>query len=156
MMIHIFIPHFLFNPPELCCRKVEIDEQTAIHEARFLFVIFDLISRCCESNAFIGQLVVSIRGRVPRDAGEHIGQPGLRIDVVKLGGDDEAVQQCGPLATAIGTGEQPGLAAEGQPAQRPIGGVVAEADPAIVEEAAEGGPALEHVVHGGCEVGVAR
>jgi hypothetical protein len=32
--------------------------------------------------------------------------------------------------------------------QRSFGGVVREADAAIVQEACEGGPALEHIVHG--------
>ena len=41
------------------------------------------------------------------DARENIGEPGLRIDVVHLGGDDEAVQDGGALAAAIGTGEEP-------------------------------------------------
>jgi len=39
------------------------------------------------------------------DAAQHVGQPGLRIDVVELGGGDQGVHRRGPLATAIGTGE---------------------------------------------------
>ena len=74
------------------------------------------------------------------DAGEHVGEPGLGIDVVELGGDDQAVQERRRAAAAIGAGEQPGLAAESQAAQRPLGGVVGEADPAVVEEAGEGRP----------------
>ena len=74
------------------------------------------------------------------DAGEHVGQPGLGIDVVELGGDDQAVEEGGALAAAIGAGEQPGLAAESQAAQRPFGGVVGETDPAVLEEAREGRP----------------
>ena len=54
----------------------------------------------------------------------------------------------GALAAAIGAGEEPCLSAEGDAAQRAFGGVVGQADPAVVEEAGEGGPALEHVVHG--------
>ena len=41
------------------------------------------------------------------DAGEHVGQPSLGVDIVELGGDDEAVQEGGALAAAIGAGEQP-------------------------------------------------
>lgn len=37
---------------------------------------------------------------------------------------------------------------QGDAAQRSFGGVVAEADPAIVEEAGKVGPAPEHVIHG--------
>ena len=41
------------------------------------------------------------------DAGEDVGQPGLRIDTIDLGGDDQAVQRRRPLSAAIGTGKQP-------------------------------------------------
>ena len=40
------------------------------------------------------------------DAGEDVGQPRLRIDIVQLGGDEEAVEDCGALAAAVGAGEQ--------------------------------------------------
>ena len=72
------------------------------------------------------------------DAGEHVGEPGLRIDVVELGRVDQRVHDRGALAAAIGAGEQPGLAAEGNAAQRSLGGVVGQADAAVVEEAGEG------------------
>lgn len=42
------------------------------------------------------------------------------------------------FAAAIGTGEQPGPASQGNAAQRAFGGVVAEGDAAVVEEAGEG------------------
>jgi hypothetical protein len=35
------------------------------------------------------------------DAGQDVGEPGLRIDVVHLGGDDQAVHHGGALAAAI-------------------------------------------------------
>ena len=41
------------------------------------------------------------------DPSQDIGQPGLRIDIVQLGGDDQAVHQGRPVAAAIGAGEQP-------------------------------------------------
>src|ERR1700687_3990594 len=44
--------------------------------------------------------------QVPTDPGTHVGQPGLRIDIVHLGGDDQAVHRGGALPAAIGTGEQ--------------------------------------------------
>jgi hypothetical protein len=40
--------------------------------------------------------------------------------------------------------------------RRPLGGVVGEADPSVFEEAREGGPALEHVIHRLGDVTVAR
>ena len=33
------------------------------------------------------------------DARQDIGQPGLRVDIVELGGSDEAVDDSGPLGT---------------------------------------------------------
>ena len=41
------------------------------------------------------------------DAGKHIGEPSLRVDVVELGGGDEGVHRRGALAAAVGAGEQP-------------------------------------------------
>jgi hypothetical protein len=41
------------------------------------------------------------------DAGEHVGEPGLRIDVVEARGLDQRVHHGGALAAAIGAREQP-------------------------------------------------
>ena len=90
------------------------------------------------------------------DAGEHVGEPGLRIDVVHLDGDDQRVHKRGSFAAAVGAGEQPGLAAERIAAQRAFGGVVGQAVPVILEEAGKARPSLEHVIHGRGEWGVAR
>jgi hypothetical protein len=49
------------------------------------------------------------------DAGQHIGEPGREIDVVELGGDDQAVEQHGALTTTMGAGEQPGLRPSAKP-----------------------------------------
>ena len=45
--------------------------------------------------------------------GEHIGKPGLRIDVVELGGGDQGVEGGGAAAAFVGAGEGPVLAADG-------------------------------------------
>jgi hypothetical protein len=87
---------------------------------------------------------------------EDIGEPGLRIDAVESGGADQAVHDGGMLAAAIGSGEQPGLAAKSDAAQRPFCGIVGEADPPIGEEPGESVPALEQVVHGLGDLGVAE
>src|SRR5262249_19703032 len=50
--------------------------------------------------------------------GEHVGEPGLRIDVVEPGGHDQGRDGGGTLGTTIGTGEQPGLSAQGKAPQR--------------------------------------
>jgi hypothetical protein len=55
--------------------------------------------------------------------GQHVGEPGLRIDVVELGSLDQREQHGSAFAAAIGTGEQPCLAAEGyQPFILPMSG----------------------------------
>jgi len=45
--------------------------------------------------------------RVIGNVAQHVGEPSPRIDVVHLGGDDQAVHERRPLTTAIGAGEQP-------------------------------------------------
>ena len=77
------------------------------------------------------------------DAVENIGEPGLRVDVVELGGADERVHHSRPLAAAIGAGEEPGSSPETQGPQRALGGVVRQADSTVVEEAGEAAPSLE-------------
>ena len=79
---------------------------------------------------------ILVRGPVPRqqfvepaggmfgDAGQHIGEPCLGIDVVEFCRDDETVKESGTLAAAVGAGEQPCLASKGQAAQRSLGGIV--------------------------------
>jgi hypothetical protein len=39
------------------------------------------------------------------DPGQDVGQPGLRIDIVQFGSDNQTVDHCGALAAAVGTGE---------------------------------------------------
>src|ERR1041384_13239 len=64
--------------------------------------------------------------------------------------------RCGALAAAIGAGEQPRLAADSYSAQCPLGGIVGQADAAVVQEAGEGRPALQHVVDCLGDLGMAR
>ena len=85
-------------------------------------------------------------GWMAGDSRQYVGQPSLRVDVVELGGRDQAVEERRPMAAAVGAGEQPGAPPQSQATQGSFRGVVREADPAVVEEAGEGGPALEHVV----------
>ncbi len=44
---------------------------------------------------------------MPGNAGQYVGEPGLWIDIVELGRDDQAVHGGGPHAAAIGAGEEP-------------------------------------------------
>ncbi len=41
------------------------------------------------------------------DARQHVGEPGLGIDVVEPGRLNQRQHNCGTLAAAIGAGEQP-------------------------------------------------
>ena len=41
------------------------------------------------------------------NASQNIGQPCLRVDIVHLGRDDQAVHDRGPLAATVGAREQP-------------------------------------------------
>ena len=70
---------------------------------------------------------VELALRRPGDAVEDVGEPGLRIDIVELGGADERVHRRRPHAAAVGTGEQPRLPAQSDTAQCPFGGVVRKA-----------------------------
>ena len=51
------------------------------------------------------------------DAGEHIGQPGLWVNVVEPGCHDERIHDGGPVGAAIRAGEQPCFPSKGQAAQ---------------------------------------
>jgi hypothetical protein len=85
-------------------------------------------------------------------AGEDISAPSLWIDVVHLSGDAEAAHHPNALTAAVGSAKQLGPPAHVDSLERSLGCVVAEGDPAIIEEARELGPALEHVVQGPSQV----
>lgn len=90
------------------------------------------------------------------NAREDIGEPGLGVDVVELGGVDEAEHDRGALAPAVGSAEEPRLPAQGHTSQGALGAVVRKADAAIVKECGERLPVAEHVVHGLSDRGAAR
>ena len=46
-------------------------------------------------------------GGVIRQARQHVGKPSLRVDVIELGGGDEAVDRSRTPAALIGAGERP-------------------------------------------------
>src|SRR3546814_3752621 len=90
------------------------------------------------------------------NAGEHVCEPRLRINVVQARGLDQRVEDGGALTAAIGSAEQPGLATERHAAQRPFSRVVRQADAAIIEEVSERAPASQHVVYRLGQIVVAR
>ena len=61
-------------------------------------------------------------GHISRD--RRIGEPGLGIDAVELGGFDQCVGDRGCLATTIGAGEQPIFPAHRDTAHGPFGTVI--------------------------------
>jgi hypothetical protein len=46
------------------------------------------------------QQFVDVASRVLGDSGQDVGEPGLRIDAVHFGGDDQAVHRRGTLPTS--------------------------------------------------------
>jgi hypothetical protein len=62
-------------------------------------------------------------------ARQYVGEPGTRIDLVQLGGDEQGRNRRGSLAAAVRAREQPSLPAEGYATQRSLCGVVGQADP---------------------------
>ena len=78
--------------------------------------------------------------RVVGDAGEHVAQPGLRIEAVELGGLDQRVDGRGALAAGVGAGEQPVLPAEGDGADRPLGGIVVDLQAPVVADSGSAPP----------------
>ena len=53
------------------------------------------------------QEFVNALGRVIREAGQHVSEPSMWIDVVELGGGDQGVDGRGAPAALIGAGEGP-------------------------------------------------
>ena len=72
-----------------------------------------------------GQEFVNALGGVIRQAGQHIGEPSLRVDTVELGGCDQRVDCSGAAAAGIGAGEGPVVTSDGDAAQCPLGSVIA-------------------------------
>src|SRR3954451_12902775 len=85
-------------------------------------------------------------GRMSCGTGEDVGEPGLRIDAIHFGCDDETVHGCGALSAAIGPAEQPRFSTQGDTPQASFGGVVREADAPVREEYGKARPALEDVL----------
>lgn len=102
---------------------------------------------------FPGQQFVQTRSGKIGDPGEDVGEPGLGIDVVEATGRDHRQHDGGTVGATWLPAKVPVAPSQGDAAQRSLGGVVAEADPAIVEEADKVGPAPEHVIHGFQDLG---
>ena len=64
-------------------------------------------------------------------AGENVGEPGLRINVVHFCRDDQRVHDRGALTATVGSSKQPRLSAKSDPAQGAFCSIVGETDAAI-------------------------
>ena len=60
-----------------------------------------------------GQEFVNAPGRVIGQASEHVGEPGLRVEIVELGGGDQRVDRSSAPAAFVGAGEGPVLSPQG-------------------------------------------
>src|SRR5215470_13220854 len=92
-----------------------------------------------------GEKLVQLGDRMIGDAAQDVGKPGLWIDAVEFCRSNEGVDCGSALTSPVGAGEQPCAAPESDAAQSALGGIVRQADTAILEKAGEGRPALEHV-----------
>lgn len=78
-----------------------------------------------------GQEVVDPVDRMVGDVGQHMAQPGLGVNTVQLGRANQRVDGGGTLAAAVSAGEQVVAAADGDTAQRPLGGRVVDLDDTV-------------------------
>jgi hypothetical protein len=85
------------------------------------------------------QQFVNTAGRVAGEAGENVGEPGAGVDAVELGALDQRVHGGGAATALVGAGEGPAASAKGDAAQGALGGIVRQADAAVVEEAGKAG-----------------
>ena len=72
-----------------------------------------------------------------RQSRQNVSQPGARVDIIQLAGLDQRVQRCRPMATHIRASEGPVPAPNCNAADRPLGGIVRQADPPVLEEERE-------------------
>ncbi len=103
-----------------------------------------------------GQEFVNAFGGVIWQAGQHVGEPSLRIDTVELGCGDQRVDRSGAPVAVVGAGEGPVLSPESNGPQLAFRRIVRHAKAPIIEEAGEGVPAIETVVDRFCRVAVLR
>lgn len=80
------------------------------------------------------------------DAGEHIGEPRLCVDVVETAGRDDGEHDGGSIGPALGAGEGPVSTPERNSSQSALGRIVRETNPAIFQETGKAIPALQHVI----------
>lgn len=81
------------------------------------------------------------------NTGEDICEPGLRIDIVQTGGDDQEYMAAA-LSPTIGAGEQPGFPAQSYTAQSAFCRIIRQTDPAVFKKCRECIDTPEKIGHG--------
>ena len=79
---------------------------------------------------------------------QDVDEPGLRIDVVQLPGFYQRVDRSGTAATFVRAREGLVAAADSDSTHRAFGGIIAETDSSVIQEAHEGCPTAETVING--------
>ena len=79
------------------------------------------------------------------DAGEHVGEILLRVEAAELRRFDQRNKSRCPAAAGVGAGEQVIFAADRDAAQGPLGGIVVEGEPAVIEASQQRLPARPHI-----------
>jgi hypothetical protein len=82
-----------------------------------------------------GQKFIDALGGMVLQAGEDIGEPGVRIDVVDPGGVDQGIDRSSAATTFIRACEGPVMATDSNWSDLPLGGIVGHAQPPVIEEA---------------------
>src|ERR1700722_13752520 len=87
---------------------------------------------------------------------QNVPEIGERLNVVELGGGDERTHRCPSSGSAVGSGEQVVLAAEGDRSDGALDGVGVELKTAVTEEAAKRAPAGQGVADCLCDAAAGR
>jgi hypothetical protein len=103
-----------------------------------------------------GQQFVDLLGWMIRKARQDIGEPRLRVDIVELAGLNERKDGGGPASSGVRTCEGPIPTPDGYAPQGAFGGVIGEADAAVVKETDELDPSRQAVIDVLGEIGLGR
>lgn len=99
-----------------------------------------------------GQKLVDALGGMILQAGEDVGEPCVRIDIVDPGGVDQRIDRSSAAATLIRASEGPVMATDRNGSDLPLGDVVGHAQPPVVEEARQCDPSGQAISDGFTDV----
>jgi hypothetical protein len=87
---------------------------------------------------------------------QYISEPSAGINIVEFACLEDRIHGRGAAPTFVAAGERPVFSSSCDGADRSFRRVVGETDTSIVKETGEGGPSLQHVIHGLADFGLAR